>query len=47
MVLTYKDNDIPPLAGLTDLEGGQEHKLTHHEWITDTDIDVNGGWVRT
>ena len=44
VVLTYKDNDIPPLAGLTDLEGGQEHQLTHHEWITDTDIDVNGGW---
>jgi len=44
VVLTYKDNDIPPLAGLTDLEGGQENRLTHNEWITDTDIDVNGGW---
>jgi len=44
VVLTYKDHDIPPLAGLTDLEGGQEHKLTFYEWITDTDIDTEGGW---
>jgi len=44
VVLTYKDHDIPPLSGLTDLELGKERKLTHYEWITDTDIDTEGGW---
>ena len=44
VVITYKDHDIPPMAALTDLELGQERKLTHHEWITDTSVDDQGGW---
>ncbi len=44
VVITYKHHDLPPLAGLLDLELGQAPVLTHHEWITDTSVDDQGAW---
>ena len=44
VVVTYKTHDIPPGAGLLDLELGQEAELTYYEWITDTSIDNQGAW---
>ena len=44
VVVTYKNNDLPPGAGLLDLELGQEANLTYYEWITDTSIDDGQGW---
>jgi alpha-L-fucosidase len=44
VVVTYKDNHLPPGAGLLDLELGQEADLTYYEWITDTSIDDGEGW---
>lgn len=44
VVISYKHHDLPPLAGLLDLELGQEPELTHHEWITDSSVDDQGGW---
>ncbi len=44
VVISYKHHDLPPLAGILDLELGQEPKLTHHEWITDTSVDDQGAW---
>ncbi len=44
VVLTYKHHDLPPGVGLLDLELGQEPKLTHYEWITDSSVDDQGAW---
>jgi len=44
VVMTYKGHDLPPGVALRDLELGQEPKLTHHEWITDTSVDDQGAW---
>jgi alpha-L-fucosidase len=44
VVVSYKNNDLPPGAGLLDLELGQEASLTYYEWITDTSIDNGEGW---
>ncbi len=44
VVVSYKGNDLPPGAGLLDLELGQEANLTYYEWITDTSIDDGQGW---
>ena len=44
VTVTYKDNHLPPGAGLLDLELGQEANLTYYEWITDTTIDSGEGW---
>ena len=44
VVVTYKDNDLVPAAGVRDLELGQEPKLTYYEWITDSTVDDRGAW---
>ena len=44
VVVSYKGHDLPPGAGLLDLELGQEAELTYYEWITDTSIDDGQGW---
>jgi alpha-L-fucosidase len=44
VVVTYKDHDLIPGAGLRDLELGQETDLTYHEWITDSSVDDQGAW---
>jgi len=44
VVVTYKTHDIPPGAGLLDLELGQEADLTYYEWITDSSVDSIGAW---
>ncbi|MGA2177931.1 MAG: alpha-L-fucosidase [Verrucomicrobiota bacterium] len=44
VVVSYKWTDLPPGAGLLDLEVGQYLDLTYHEWITDTSIDAGQGW---
>jgi len=44
VVVSYKGFDLPPGAGLLDLELAQETDLTYYEWITDTSIDDGEGW---
>ena len=44
VVISYKHHDLPPGVALLDLELGQEPKLTHYDWITDTSIDDQGAW---
>ena len=44
VVVTYKSHDLPPGAGLLDLELGQEAELTYYEWITDSPIDSIRAW---
>jgi alpha-L-fucosidase len=44
VVVTYKAHNLPPGAGLLDLERGQEADLTYYDWITDTSVDAGGGW---
>lgn len=44
VVVSYKDHDLPPGVALLDHELGQESKLTHYEWITDSSIDDQGAW---
>ncbi len=44
VIVTYKDHDLPPGAGLTDYELGQARDLTWHEWITDSTVDDQGAW---
>lgn len=44
VVVTYKGHDMPPGAGLLDLELGQEAELTYYDWITDSSIDSIGAW---
>ncbi len=44
VVVTYKDNDIPPGIGVTDLEVAQMRTKTDFLWLTDTSIDDNEAW---
>jgi len=44
VVISYKRHDLPPGAGLLDLERGQEPSLPHYDWITDTSIDDQRAW---
>jgi alpha-L-fucosidase len=44
VVISYKDQDIPPGVALLDHENAQEGGLTQYEWITDTSIEELG-WV--
>ena len=44
VVVTYKDNDLPPGIGVTDLERAQMLDKTEYVWITDTSIDDQGAW---
>ena len=45
VIISYKDHDLPPGAGLQDHELGQEPILTYADWITDTSIDDQGPGV--
>ena len=44
VVVTYKYHQLVPGSGVTDLELGRFDQLTYHLWITDTTVDVGGGW---
>jgi alpha-L-fucosidase len=44
VVVSYKFNNLPPGAGLLDLELGQEADITPFDWITDTSVDDGQGW---
>ncbi len=44
VIISYKHHDLPPGAGIYDLELGQEPILTQYDWITDTSIDDQGAW---
>ena len=44
VVVSYKGHDLPPGAGLLDLELSQEANMTYYEWITDTSVDDGQGW---
>lgn len=44
VVVTYKWHDLPPGAGVIDLELGRFDTLTYHDWITDTTVDDGHGW---
>lgn len=44
VVVTYKDHDIIPGAGVRDLELGQEPAITYNDWITDSSVDDRGAW---
>ena len=37
--VTYKNNDLPPGAGIYDLESGKMNDLCQFPWLTDTGID--------
>lgn len=45
VVVTYKWHDLPPGAGVVDLELGRFDTLTYHEWITDSTVDDGHGWA--
>ena len=42
--LMYKFNDLVAGTGMIDLEEGHFAELVHNEWITDTTVDLGGGW---
>lgn len=44
VVVSYKQFNLSPGAGLLDLELRQEANLTYYDWITDTSIDDGQGW---
>lgn len=44
VVVSYKNFDLSPGAGLLDLELRQEPNLTYYDWITDTSVDDGQGW---
>ncbi len=44
VVVTYKDDDLPPGSGVVDLELGRMSELTNYEWITDTTVDDGQAW---
>jgi alpha-L-fucosidase len=44
VVVTYKDHDIIPGAGIRDLELGQSPDLAYYDWITDSSVDDRGAW---
>jgi alpha-L-fucosidase len=46
VVVTFKNRDLPPGAGVFDLEVGKMDELTQFPWLTDTSIDCvpRGNW---
>jgi alpha-L-fucosidase len=44
VVVTYKDYDLAPGAGVVDLELGRMDRLTYYEWITDSTVDDGEAW---
>ena len=44
VLVTYKWHNLPPGAGVVDLELGRHDTLTYHEWLTDTTVDDGQGW---
>lgn len=44
VVVTYKDNDLPPGIGVMDLEVAQMREKTDSIWITDTSVDDGEAW---
>jgi len=44
VVITYKQNALPPGVGVEDLELAQMREMTMHEWMTDTTVDDGEGW---
>jgi alpha-L-fucosidase len=44
VVVTYKDHDLAPGAGVVDLELGRMSELTYYPWLTDTTVDDGSGW---
>lgn len=44
VVVTYKENDLPPGVGIMDLEVSQMRERTDFVWLTDTSIDDNEAW---
>jgi len=44
VIVSYKGHDLPPGAGIVDLELGRMDKLTYYCWITDTSVDDQGAW---
>lgn len=44
LLVTYKNRDLPPGAGLVDIERGRMDDLTYFDWITDTSVDDGDGW---
>jgi len=44
VLVTYKWHNLPPGAGVVDLELGRHDTLTYHEWLTDTTVDNGHGW---
>lgn len=47
VVVTYKDHDLPPGAGVFDLEVGKMDELCQFPWLTDTSMDCvpRGNWA--
>ena len=47
VAVTFKNRDLPPGAGIFDLEVGKMDDLTQFPWLTDTSIDCvpNGNWA--
>ncbi len=46
VVITYKQEDLPPTVGVLDLEKGRMNKLTDFAWLTDDTIS-KGSWCYT
>jgi alpha-L-fucosidase len=44
VVVTYKNYDLAPQAGVVDLELGRMTDLTYYEWITDSTVDDGEAW---
>jgi alpha-L-fucosidase len=44
VVVTYKDYDLAPGAGVVDLELGRMTGLTYNDWITDSTVDAGEAW---
>lgn len=47
VAVTYKNRDLPPGAGVLDLEVGKMDELCPFPWLTDTSLDCvpNGNWA--
>lgn len=44
LVVTYKDHDLAPEAGVPDLELGRMSEMTYYDWITDSTVDDGEAW---
>jgi alpha-L-fucosidase len=44
VIVTYKDHDLAPGAGVVDLELGRMTDLTYYDWITDSTVDAGEAW---